>query len=291
MCGAPEPEQKFVGRRLDGRQGLWPKWKAGLTTSILQCRQCALLYANPMPVPETIEEHYDMAPEAFWAEDYVQDSSNTMGAFIDQVRRLAGSSLPASPSMLDIGAGLGKAMVAFRQAGFDVHGVEPSPSFHREAIKRTGFAADRLQLSSVEAAMFPSNAFDFVNLSAVLEHVTDPDAVMRKATEWLKPGGLAFVEVPSSAFLLSRLVRLFYRGTGVNFVINTCPMHPPYHLYEFGLESFVKHGARAGYTVVTHHYEPCAGYMPRWMIGPFNAVMRWTDTGMQLMVWLRKNPR
>jgi hypothetical protein len=72
------------------------------------------------------------------------------------------------------------------------------------------------------------------------------------------------------------------------FVINTCPMHVPYHLYEFGLESFRKHGAGAGYSVAFHEYYPCAGYMPRWLIGPFNSVMKWTNTGMQLAVWLRK---
>lgn len=99
-----------------------------------------------------------------------------------------------------------------------------------------------------------------------------------------------YVEVPSSAFLLSRIVRLFYWFTGAgDYVINTCPMHVPFHLYEFGLESFTRHGLKAGYSVALHQYYPCASYMPRWAISPFNAIMRRTRTGMQLAVWLTKH--
>lgn len=64
-------------------------------------------------------------------------------------------------------------------------------------------------------------------------------------------------------------------------------MHVPYHLYEFGLKSFQRHGARAGYTVSFHEYYPCAGYMPPRLVGLFNTIMKWTDIGMQLAVWLR----
>jgi len=65
-------------------------------------------------------------------------------------------------------------------------------------------------------------------------------------------------------------------------------MHTPYHLYEFGLKSFEKHSPGAGYAVAFHEYYPCATNMARWLARPFNAVMKWTDTGMQLAVWLRK---
>ena len=143
-------------------------------------------------------------------------------------------------------------------------------------------------VSIVEDAVFPEDSFDFINFAAVLEHLADPATALQKLTGWLKPDGVMYVEVPSSAFLLSRLVRLFYQLTGSDYVINTCPMHVPYHMYEFGLKSFTCHGRQTGYTVVFHEYFPCAGYMPKVLIRPFNAVMRWTDTGMQLAVWLRK---
>src|SRR5262249_44359495 len=131
--------------------------------------------------------------------------------------------------------------------------------------------------------------FDFVNFAAVLEHVADPAAAVSRALGWMKPGAIMHIEVPSSAYLLSTLVSRFYKLSGANFVINTCPMHVPYHLYEFGLDSFIRHGSKSGYTVAFHGFYPCAGYMPKWMKGPFNKFMKATKTGMQLAVWLRKD--
>jgi SAM-dependent methyltransferase len=241
-----------------------------------------------MPLPEHLDQHYDVPPENYWADSYFRVDPDYLTGQIGTFARLSGR-VPQVCSALDIGTGIGKAMVALEHAGFDVHGIEPSASFHGAAIARMGIQAGRLQLASVEDATYPRESFDFINFAAVLEHLAAPAAALRKAVEWLKPDGLMYVEVPSSGFLLSRLVRLFYRLTGAGeYVINTCPMHVPYHLYEFKLDSFLRHGAVAGYEVAFHEYYSCAAYMPRWLIGCFDAVMSWTDTGMQLAIWLRK---
>jgi 2-polyprenyl-3-methyl-5-hydroxy-6-metoxy-1,4-benzoquinol methylase len=240
-----------------------------------------------MPIPQELAQHYDVTPENYWTDSYFQVNPDYFAGQIATYERLSKRD-PHASTALDIGAGVGNAMVALSRAGFEVRGLEPSASFRRAAIERMGIAPGQLTLDSVESADLPPNSFDFVNFGAVLEHLTDPAEALRKTVMWLKPGGLMHVEVPSSAFLLSRLVRLFYRLSGANYVINTCPMHVPYHLYEFGLESFVRHGPGAGYSVAFHEYYPCAGYMPQWLVLPFNAVMKWTDTGMQLAVWLRR---
>src|SRR5262249_7802320 len=143
-----------------------------------------------------------------WAFD-AADFSGQVGLFT----RLSGKS-PRSCSALDVGAGTGRVMIALMHAGFDVHGIEPSPSFRNAAIERMGIPEERLNLASVEAADFPCDSFEFINFAAVVEHLIDPAAALEKTTRWLRPGGLMYVEVPSSAFLLSRGVRLFYRLTG-----------------------------------------------------------------------------
>jgi SAM-dependent methyltransferase len=286
MCGSGVEYQTFFGRRLDKRQGLWPRQKAGITTSIFRCRTCGLIYPNPMPIPDSLEQHYDVAPEEYWGE--VPFEAGDPSTLIRTFTRLSGTR-PHSCAALDIGAGVGKAMIALGRAGFDVYGIEPSPSFRRAAIERMGVPEGRLKLASAETADFSNDSFDFIHFAAVMEHLVDPATALRKIMRWLKPRGFVYVEVPSSAFLLSRVVRLFYSLTGAgDYVINTCPMHAPYHLYEFGLESFTRHGVEAGYSVASHEYYACADYMPRWAVGPFNAVMGWTNTGMQLAVWLRK---
>ncbi len=287
MCGSGPENQGFLGRRLDRRQGFWPRRKPGITVPIFRCRECSLIYANPMPIPESIGQHYEVEPEDYWCDGYFQDDPAYFHHQIEVFARLTDRS-PCGSSALDVGAGIGKAMVALTRAGFEAQGIEPSSAFRHAAIRRMGIPEDKLQPASVEDAVFPKDSFDFINFAAVLEHLADPATALRKLTGWLKPDGVMYVEVPSSAFLLSRLVRLSYQLTGSDYVINTCPMHVPYHMYEFGLKSFTCHGRWTGYTVAFYEYYPCAGHMPKVLVRPFNAVMGWTDTGMQLAVWLRK---
>jgi SAM-dependent methyltransferase len=289
MCGAGAGRLKYRGLRLDRRQGLWPARRPGIAVPIFRCQDCALVFPNPIPLPEQLEQHYDVPPEEYWVDAYFRVDPTYAHDLIDRFGQLSGRS-PAACTALDVGAGIGKGMKALAGAGFRVSGIEPSPSFRRAAIDRTGIPEGQLKLASVEDAEFEEDSFDFINFGAVVEHLADPARALAKATDWLKPGGLMYVEVPSSAYLMARLVRLFYRLTGNRFVINTCPMHPPYHLYEFGLGSFARHGARVGYSVAFHEYFPCAGHMPRFLIGFFNRVMGLTDTGMQLAVWLKKMP-
>jgi hypothetical protein len=65
-------------------------------------------------------------------------------------------------------------------------------------------------------------------------------------------------------------------------------MRPPYHLYEFQLASFERHGARAGYRVAAHSVFPADTFLPKRAAAIATRVMDKTQTGMQLQVWLTK---
>jgi ubiquinone/menaquinone biosynthesis C-methylase UbiE len=190
---------------------------------------------------------------------------------------------------LDIGAGLGKAMVALGNAGFDAHGFEPSKPFYERAISKMGIRPERLRLGMIETVDYPEGTFDFITFGAVLEHLYDPSAAIVKAMRWLKPGGLVHIEVPSSAWLINRLVNFYYRLAGTDYVANISPMHEPFHLYEFGLRSFREHALRQGYQIAFYEYYVCETYLPRAADFILKPLMRRTNTGMQLCVWLRKN--
>jgi predicted SAM-dependent methyltransferase len=122
----------------------------------------------------------------------------------------------------------------------------------------------------------------------VLEHLYDPSAAIEKALRWLKHGGLIHIEVPSSKWLVNRIANTLYKLQGLDYVANISPMHNPYHIYEFGLESFKKNAALHHYKLVHHSYEVCETYLPKFLNALAVPYMRSTDTGMQLEVWLRK---
>jgi len=234
-----------------------------------------------------VNAHYDVPPEQYLNYANLSVGDDYFAQELAWLERLAPTRL--GMRSLDVGAGIGKAMTAMARRGFDAYGLEPSTTFYKHAVEHTGVSTDKLALASVETAEYPAEFFDFISFGAVLEHFYSPAASLARAVRWLKPGGLMFAEVPSARWLVSRLANVYYRLTGTDYVGNLSPMHPPFHLYEFTIESFQRHGAIAGYAVADHRHLVCETYMPPVVRSIAARYMAATATGMQLCVWLRKH--
>ncbi|MBL7963597.1 MAG: class I SAM-dependent methyltransferase [Flavobacteriales bacterium] len=286
MCGTPVEENRVLGRRLNRPHGRHPRRVIGIATTVVRCRSCGLVYTDPQPVPFDIQDHYGVPPESYWKEDYFQMPEGYFGGEVRRARALLGD----RPGLraLDVGAGIGKAMIALELGGFETHGFEPSKPFHERAITRMGIRPERLKQAMIEEVEYEPASFDFVTFGVVLEHVYDPSAAIVKAMGWLRKGGVMHIEVPSSRWLINRFANLYYRLRGTDLVANTSPMHEPYHLYEFDLESFRRHAARHGYSIAFHEQYVCKTFLPSVFDAILKPVMRLTGTGMQLCVWLRK---
>jgi ubiquinone/menaquinone biosynthesis C-methylase UbiE len=286
LCGSGSDNHKILGRRLNRSQGFNPRNKTGIATTVQKCSNCGLIFSNPQPIPVDIQDHYGVPPENYWKPEYFVWHPEYFAREIERLKIL----LPFNPGQkaLDIGAGLGKGMLSLMKAGYDTWGFEPSQSFHKRAIEQMGISSDRLQLGMIEEMMYPENEFDFISFGAVLEHLYDPAASIECAMKWLKPGGLIQIEVPSSDWLINKIFNLAYRLRGLDYVANISPMHDPYHLYEFGLKSFQAHAASRGYEIAYFEYNVCSTFMPRILDFLLVPLMKSTNTGMQLTVWLRK---
>lgn len=147
---------------------------------------------------------------------------------------------------------------------------------------------DKLKLGTIESIEYDENSFDFVSFGAVLEHLYDPSASILKALQWTKPNGIVHIEIPSADWLVSKIINFFYKIRGTDYVGNLSPMHEPFHLYEFGLKSFLEHSKKHQYELAFHQYYICDTFMPKVADPILKPYMRATNTGMQLCVWLRK---
>lgn len=285
MCGAGKEQHRVIGRRLDRSQGWRPGRLPGAATTVLRCHVCGLVFANPLPLPDTVQDHYGVVPEQYFGPERVKAQDQLFSGEIRCARELL--SHGEGGTALDVGAGAGRVMNALREAGFDVWGIEPSPSFRGTALATYSLDPDRLRLCAIEDTWFPAESFDFITFSAVLEHLANPSVALERALAWLRPGGVIHAEVPSSDWLVGRLLNLYYRLIGSGLVTNLSPMHPPYHLYEFSIESFRRHGERIGYEVVrTQRFagDPFVRGIPGRIL---RRLMVATGTEMQLVVWLR----
>jgi ubiquinone/menaquinone biosynthesis C-methylase UbiE len=286
MCGSETKHHQVLGKRLNGSQGRNPKNKIGITTTICRCNECGLIYSNPIPIPNDLQDHYGMPPESYWKPEYFVVNENDFKGVIDKAKAL----VDYKPGMrsLDVGAGIGKAVIAYENAGFDAYGFEASEPFYERAISKMGVNPEKIQLGMVETVDYPENSFDVITMKAVLEHFYDPSDSIQKALKWLKPNGVLKIDVPSSDWLISKLMNFYYKLRRTDYVANLSPMHEPYHLYEFGLKSFQEHGKLNGYEVIEYNYNVCETFMPKFMDKILKPYMRRTNTGMDLNVWIRK---
>ena len=287
MCGQPTVGNKTMGIRLNRSQGFHPKSKKGIAVSVIKCRNCKLIYSDPMPMPESIQDHYDIPPEEYWNAKNFDWNKQYFSKEIQTLRQL----MNFRPGMkaLDIGAGLGRTMISLEKAGFETYGFEPSFPFYQRAIEKMKIDPARLKNGSIENMEYEAGSFDLISFGAVLEHLYDPSKSIESALTWLKTGGIIHIEVPSSNHFPTRLINFFYRLNGTHYVSNLSPMHSPFHLYEFNIKSFEKLSGRLHYSIAFSNIEVCEILnFPRFLHPFLKKWMSWTNSGLQLIVYLKK---
>lgn len=287
MCGDNTNRHRILGQRLNKSQGLRPKYKIGITVGVKKCSNCGLIYSSPQPVPFSIQDHYGTPPEDYWRPGYFQLSPDYFSRQINVAKELLG--FKNGMVALDAGAGIGKCLIALNNAGFDAYGFEPSVPFYERAISKMNINPERIKLGMIEEIEYPANTFDFISFGAVFEHLYHPAKGLQKALQWVKPNGIIHIEVPSSRHLIAKLIDAYYKLIGTSYVTHLSPMHPPFHLYEFDLKSFEKLGEVARFSIVKYYYDVAEiSFIPKILHPIFRKYMAWTNTGMQLTVYIKK---
>jgi SAM-dependent methyltransferase len=128
-------------------------------------------------------------------------------------------------------------------AGWEATGIELSPNFADHASKRSGA---EVLLKPLEDCGFDDGSFDAVLLSAVLEHLYNPNEVLSEIARILRPGGALFLDVPNEAGLYFHVGNLYERLRGRDWVVNLAPTFSPFHVFGFTPKSLrallLKHG-------------------------------------------------
>jgi SAM-dependent methyltransferase len=103
---------------------------------------------------------------------------------------------------LDVGCGMGGYLLAARELGFDVVGVEPSEAHSRVARQLFGLTVHTAYFQDVG---LPDESFSLVVLSHVIEHIYEPQAFLRDLLRVVAPGGSLLVITPNPASTAARM--------------------------------------------------------------------------------------
>ncbi len=168
--------------------------------SVRRCVDCGLVFVSPRLTAEAL--HRDVYSEQYWRSDrprehgyadYAKDEPLYLKTFRRR-RGLVARHCPEPGRVLDIGCAAGYFLRVMQAEGWDVLGVEPSPIAERAA---SHLGQDRVwhgTLDSAPADRCPPGSFDLVTMWDVIEHVPDPQQLLREAKSMLAPGGTLILE-------------------------------------------------------------------------------------------------
>jgi SAM-dependent methyltransferase len=162
------------------------------------CAGCGLVFQSPRPQLLDVDELYLEGgyheSRGGVSEAYTAYSLRRSVDALDWALSVPG--MPASGRALDIGCGLGGALVHLRGKGFDVVGVEPDPELSE--VARSRFGLDVTTALFDEQSMATLGRVDLAYSCHVWEHLVDPVATTSLVGRLLAATGGAFcIVVPT----------------------------------------------------------------------------------------------
>jgi 2-polyprenyl-3-methyl-5-hydroxy-6-metoxy-1,4-benzoquinol methylase len=200
-----------------------------------KCESCGLVYQNPRPVFSDLRKRY--------SDDYYQYELHNQDNFFNLIKLgledvhfdSFNHNGKGSRRFLDIGCATGLLLNYVREKGWLTKGVEVCKPSVEYARKRFGL---NIFLGTLEEAVFPSDSFDVVHFSHVIEHVPEPKKMLLEIRRILKPDGHIIVTTPNVAGS-----HALFAGGGWRSLI-------PDHIYLFSQRTLRKLLENTGYGVV-----------------------------------------
>jgi SAM-dependent methyltransferase len=209
----------------------------GETFSLYKCDSCGLISTSPAPAVDEIGRYYQSA-------NYISHSSKagtpfellyqTVRNFTTKSKAKLVQRLAKGKNILDIGCATGEFLIACKQKGFKVFGVEPNEKAREIALENHNLVINDLAFLD-EAA---SNSFDIITMWHVLEHVHDINKRMEQVFRLLRDDGTAIIALPN----YESHDAVYYKESWAAYDV-------PRHLFHFNKSSFETLAQNNGFQV------------------------------------------
>ena len=203
-----------------------------------RCNACGLLALDPIPSLQVIEAHYRSKFEC--------GNYQTLLAFTDQYRRIYKDYVSwmqrhvelGSTRTLDVGCFTGELIAALLGAGADAYGTELQTAAVSIASSRLPGRVYAVDITE-PGGPFVEKSLDVVTMMAVIEHVREPVALLKRIHSLLKDDGWLFLETPNASSWTCTLTQRFWP-----------PFAPVEHLYLFSRPAIARALADAGFELI-----------------------------------------
>ncbi len=193
--------------------------------SVVRCNCCGLIRTNPRPTAETIGYYYpsDYGPYLGTKIPITRRHPSVIRRLVKYFIDLRSEAIPTLPPgrALEIGCASGGFLAKLASRGWDVTGVEFSPTAAAAARQR-GFTVYQ---GSLEEVSLSNGPFDLVVGWMVLEHLHQPLEALKKLHDVTVPDAWLALSIPNCG------------GDFERFGADWFPLHVPNHLFHFSQDT------------------------------------------------------
>jgi len=231
---------------------------------IFQCENCNLVFLNPQPKKKILSKHYPknkyysikgnkledikmMLHKLFYSDKFLFNKL----IFYPLKPFLRGMEIVPQGKFLDIGCGDGKFLRIVRKLGMECYGVDPNT----DEINEINLKIMPIEL---EKAEFNDNIFDVITLNHVIEHVDNPNKILKEIKRILKPRGTIIIGTPNFNSLCLNIFKKYW-----------VQLDTPRHLFLFSKKILMKYAEKNDLEIVKIRYNST----PFQFLGSINYIM------------------
>ena len=169
-----------------------------LRDQLVACSSCGLQFVSPRLHPDLILAGYREGSDEMFVSQ-AEARERTFERALALIEKLA----PKRGRLLDVGTAAGSFIHVAAGRGWEVAGCEPNHWLCDWGHKTYGLD---IQPGTLFDQRYPDEAFDVVTVWDVLEHDSNPLALLRECRRILKRGGLIVVNCPDIGSWIARLM-------------------------------------------------------------------------------------
>lgn len=211
----------------------------GGESKLVKCKRCGLVYVNPRHNEEEekrfyVSEYFESDPIEVWEVERNRIFKHNLKT-LERYKKTG--------RLLDLGCGMGQFLKMAKDNGWDVIGIDISPSAI-EYARRT-FNIEIIE-SSLKDANFEEDFFDVVSSWNTIDQLCDPLGELKETYRILKSGGIVSIRVSNVKF------HIFFRNIikfigKINYIWVDTEKPPVFHNYMFSPKTITAMLKKAGF--------------------------------------------
>jgi 2-polyprenyl-3-methyl-5-hydroxy-6-metoxy-1,4-benzoquinol methylase len=217
---------------------------------LFKCADCGLVFIKT-DLQESYEESYFSDRKKYY-QNYKHNYNEKVfpipgyKRIINSIKRLG-----FCGKLLEVGCSKGIFLDLARKEGFDVTGVDVSTyatEYAREHFNLNVICGNFLNID------FPDDSFDDAVVLDLIEHINEPEVLLKRIFKSLKRNSLLVLVTPNEESLLNKISYAIYRlSLGViKFPVRS--NHAPEHRFYFSVKSIGHLLHKSGFKIINYDY-------------------------------------